>query len=113
MPPRTARPCRHNGCRGLTTDRSGYCEQHRNTNWENHQRGLSNTQRGYGAAWQRLRRLIIARDKGLCQVCRRKGLAVEGKEIDHITTKANGGSDDPSNLQLLCTPCHRRKTANE
>ncbi|MGE8539144.1 MAG: HNH endonuclease, partial [Acinetobacter sp.] len=26
---------------------------------------------------------------------------------------AHGGTDDPGNLQSLCAPCHREKTANE
>jgi len=113
MPPRTPRPCRHNGCTGLTNDRNGYCEQHRNTKWEAHQGGRSSSQRGYGSAWQRLRKTIVARDKGLCQACRRDDRAVQGKDVDHIIAKANGGTDDPSNLELLCAPCHRSKTANE
>ena len=25
----------------------------------------------------------------------------------------DGGSHEPSNLQTLCTPCHKRKTAEE
>ncbi|WP_139238733.1 HNH endonuclease, partial [Yersinia ruckeri] len=32
---------------------------------------------------------------------------------DHIIPKAHGGTDDPSNLELLCWPHHRKKTAIE
>ena len=31
---------------------------------------------------------------------------------DHIRERKDGGADlDPSNVQLLCWPCHNRKTA--
>jgi 5-methylcytosine-specific restriction endonuclease McrA len=33
------------------------------------------------------------------------------QQVDHIITKARGGTDDPSNLQALCRECHSRKTA--
>lgn len=32
-------------------------------------------------------------------------------EADHIIEKRAGGSNALSNLQTLCIPCHRRKTA--
>lgn len=35
-----------------------------------------------------------------------------GYEFDHITEIAAGGDPlDPTNVQLLCLPCHKRKTA--
>ena len=34
-------------------------------------------------------------------------------ELDHIVPLVDGGSHDPSNLQTLCTPCHKNKTAQE
>jgi len=34
-------------------------------------------------------------------------------ELDHIVPLVDGGSHDPSNLQTLCTPCHKKKTAQE
>ena len=30
-------------------------------------------------------------------------------EVDHIVPRAAGDTDDPSNLQLLCSDCNRRK----
>jgi len=32
---------------------------------------------------------------------------------DHIIAKCNGGSDDPSNIQLLCANCHEDKTRED
>lgn len=30
-------------------------------------------------------------------------------EVDHVEAKSKGGSDEPSNLQLLCSTCNRMK----
>jgi len=32
-------------------------------------------------------------------------------EVDHIVAVADGGTDDPANLRLLCGRCHRERTA--
>lgn len=49
----------------------------------------------------RVRKTVIFRDQGRCQICGRPGT-----EIDHI----DGTSNDPSNLQVLCIKCHNQKT---
>jgi 5-methylcytosine-specific restriction protein A len=36
-----------------------------------------------------------------------------GKDVDHIINLASGGTDDLSNLQLLCDWHHKQKTAKE
>ena len=33
-------------------------------------------------------------------------------EVDHVEAKSKGGSDEPSNLQLLCSTCNRMKGAS-
>ncbi|WP_431608422.1 HNH endonuclease signature motif containing protein, partial [Enterobacter asburiae] len=47
------------------------------------------------------------------QECLRNGRYTPAETVDHITAKANGGTDDLSNLESLCKPCHRAKTAVE
>lgn len=77
--------------------------------------------RGYGNEWTKLRTKIMERDKGLCQVCFRKGQITLAKEVDHITSKAEAKRlrwsqakvDHPSNLQAICQPHHLQKTAEE
>ena len=69
--------------------------------------------RGYGTAWDKLRKRILARDKHLCQECKRKGRVKTGNHCDHIKPKAKGGTDDESNLEILCADCHAEKTAIE
>ena len=116
MPARLKRACRKPGCPGKTTDRSGYCEKHQKTDgsWSQWQkRKGTDTQRGYGWMWRKLRKQILRRDSYLCQECQKKGVVKAGNVVDHIKPKAQGGSDDPANLQTLCTQCHNHKTATE
>ncbi|ARR52145.1 hypothetical protein HY78_01055 [Rhizorhabdus wittichii DC-6] len=69
--------------------------------------------RGYGAAWDRARKRILERDKHLCQPCLTRGIVRSAPEVDHVTPKAEGGTNDDNNLQAICRDCHRQKTAEE
>lgn len=51
---------------------------------------------------------IRARDNHTCQLC---GNA--GHPVDHITPVSLGGTNDPANLRVLCSPCHDVKTQAE
>lgn len=113
MPSAIPRACRKHGCPKTTTDRSGYCDAHSNEGWHQHQRGQSRHQRGYGSKWDMLRAKVLARDKHLCQNCLRNKRPEAARTVDHIVAKAHGGNDDPANLESLCWPCHRAKTAKE
>lgn len=81
----------------------------------------SRHKRGYGAAWDRVRKKVLDRDAGLCQPCRKLGKYTTATEVDHITSKARAAQlrwsqeriDDPSNLQSICHPCHLEKSAAE
>ena len=81
------------------------------------------------------RRRVRKRDRGICRVCdldtnalrrevrgrgrsaklRERGFKVRGSlwELDHVTPLIDGGTHDFKNLQTLCTPCHKDKTAKE
>lgn len=69
--------------------------------------------RGYGAEWDKARVRILARDLHLCQPCLKTGRPTPATEVDHITPKAKGGTDDDNNLQAICHPCHAAKTKVE
>ena len=55
------------------------------------------------------------RGRGMTQALRERGFVPRRSlwELDHIVPLVDGGSHDPSNLQTLCTPCHKKKTAQE
>lgn len=72
--------------------------------------------RGYGEAWQRLRKLVLERDNHLCQCPRCMGGAIrlrEASEVDHRVPKADGGSDDIENLRAVHPRCHQRITIEQ
>lgn len=75
--------------------------------------GKSRQARGYGAAWDRLRKEVMKRDKGLCQACLRYDRVTAAHAVDHIHPKAKGGSDDLANLEAICRPCHIDKTMRD
>jgi len=54
---------------------------------------------------------IRSAQKGRCAYCRTSLKA--GEHVDHIIALINGGSNWPSNLQLLCPPCNLSKKAKD
>lgn len=68
--------------------------------------------RGYGWAWEQLRARVLTNEP-LCRICADTGRAVLAVTVDHIKPKAIGGGDEETNLQPLCDPCHRAKTARD
>jgi 5-methylcytosine-specific restriction endonuclease McrA len=63
-----------------------------------------------------LRRVVEPDGTVRCQGCREFLLFNIHRvpfDIDHITPLADGGSNDPQNLQILCVPCHKKKTSLE
>ncbi|MFI0940908.1 HNH endonuclease [Streptomyces sp. NPDC021020] len=68
--------------------------------WEN-----SNRESRLPANWHKLRARVKRRDGGLCKSCGRPGT-----QVDHII---RGDNHALENLQLLCEPCHTRKTQAE
>jgi 5-methylcytosine-specific restriction protein A len=82
-----------------------------------------------------LRRRVRRRDRGVCALCRvdtmqlRRSFKGRGMwarmrkhgfvprrslwELDHKIPLIDGGTHDLSNLQTLCVPCHRKKSALE
>ena len=63
---------------------------------------------------ERLQRACFRRDDNTCQRCGYIGTPGTGDiNADHITNRAEGGTDTLGNLQTLCIPCHAVKTAVE
>lgn len=105
------RPCAQPGCSDLVA--RGYCTTHQRGRTEQRTayRGTA-AQQGYGYAWQQLR-LRVLHDEPYCRHCLADGRAVPATDVDHITPREQGGTDDRSNLQPLCHPHHSRKTARD
>lgn len=64
--------------------------------------------RGMGSKWirPRVRRAIYHRDGHRCAYCERKSSKRVLLSLDHLTTRARGGDDDPSNLITACIRCN-------
>lgn len=72
--------------------------------------GKTERLRGRKAVEQRKRRLAA---EPLCRRCKAKGRTTAATVPDHIVPLANGGTDDDTNIQCLCGPCHTEKTAED
>ena len=55
------------------------------------------------------------RGRGRARILREKGFVPRRSlwELDHIVPLIDGGGHELENLQTLCTPCHKKKTAQE
>jgi 5-methylcytosine-specific restriction endonuclease McrA len=53
---------------------------------------------------------LMAKQKKKCAVCFKR---LTEYHVDHVQPVARGGRNDPSNLQLLCPGCNRRKHAKD
>ncbi len=115
MPRRSKKPCSQPGCPNITDGR--FCEQHQKAHDKAYdlQRGTS-AERGYGANWQRLRKMKLARDP-ICEdphVEHRKYNETKvAEEVHHIHSIRYGGTNEMENLMSLCKPCHSKITALE
>jgi 5-methylcytosine-specific restriction protein A len=112
MPFAAKRPCLQPGCAGLVA--KGYCAEHAKTAqlYDKH-RGTA-ASRGYDAAWDKVKREVLERDRHLCQPCKRKSKTVAASEVDHIVSLADGGGRlDRKNLESTCHSCHVKKTWRE
>lgn len=120
---RAKKPCAYPCCPALLSPSTGlkYCEKHKDKERRSFQPDHfyeegTTTERGYGAAWRKLRMMVL-REHPFCQsgvVCDpdNTGRKAPSTTVDHIKPKALGGTDDDSNLQALCDACHAWKTAN-
>lgn len=110
MPMLPNSPCTSPRCTHYAVKR-GRCDKHQPKEW-NH-KGKSSSERGYGKAWRRLRKIVLVADGYMCRMCKEEGVYTKADEVDHITPKSQGGTDAISNLQSICKPHHKQKTLKE
>jgi 5-methylcytosine-specific restriction endonuclease McrA len=60
---------------------------------------------------RKVKAAAIARAAGKCEKCNAVLKPREG-EVDHILEDALGGEPVLANAQVLCSPCHKEKTAD-
>jgi 5-methylcytosine-specific restriction protein A len=65
-----------------------------------------------GRTGKRERARILA-EEPLCRPCLAADRVSASIQVDHITPLSEGGSDDRSNKQGICIPCHEAKSAAE
>lgn len=65
-----------------------------------------------GRAGQRLRHQVLS-EEPLCRRCDEQGLVTASAIADHIVPLSQGGTNDRSNFQGLCVPCHDEKSKAE
>ncbi len=61
--------------------------------------------------WRDLRQVVIARDFGMCQECKRRGRAQKASIIHHIVEAREDLSLfwSVDNLECICVACHNRE----
>lgn len=109
MPHKPLHPCKHPGCRNLTSET--YCDLHRPAPRDSRE---PSSKRGYNNRWRRESRRFLAAHPA-CAQCRREGRVTPATEVDHIIPYKGDGKLfwDQGNWQALCKSCHSKKTARE
>lgn len=65
--------------------------------------------------WLEVRAIVLSRDDGLCQQCKRRGRTATGSQVDHIKPRKQHQelAFDTENLETLCLSCHNAKRRQE
>ena len=94
--------CRSPGCPQLT--RGGMCARHQKEYEASLPRQAA--RHAYPPNWEALRAAVLMM-RPYCKCGR------PAREVDHIVPLSQGGTNDLSNLEGRCKPCHSRKTAGD
>lgn len=90
------------------------CDTHQ-AQWEQQherQRGSASA-RGYDSAYRKNAAVVMAKHRrewpGICPGWQREPHLSDDLTVDHIVPLSQGGTNDHSNLQVLCRPCNSAK----
>lgn len=103
------KPCTHPGCRLLAEPGTNRCTAHPFITWTKR----SNVKRTLVGRRRQATRDQVAREQPFCPRCEAVGRIRLGTQLDHVVPISAGGSDDRTNLQMLCNEHHREKTLRE
>lgn len=115
MPNLPKKRCRYAGC--LNTTRNRFCDEHAALAMKliDNRRG-SARERGYDSDWEKVAELRRSIDCCLCQPClKNHNLLTASRTVDHIIP-IHVRPDlrlDIDNTQVICSPCHTRKTLDD
>lgn len=98
-----------------TTNKCEQCATQYNKQYERLQRDTTTLKIYKCKRWLDLRQKALVRDNFLCVHCLKNGIETMAKEVDHIIEVLDDVTlaYELNNLQSLCVPCHRKKTAIE
>ena len=84
-----------------------HTQQERASNWKG---GITPKlqQRCSELWWRELRVIIYKRDNWTCQMCSKRGGALQ---CHHMVSEVDGGNHEPENLITLCRVCHSKLDA--
>lgn len=71
------------------------------------------THHARGSMTLQRRARIFEASGGRCAICTRKLGPQDDYDIDHRIALECGGTDDETNLQVVCDWCHRDKTSDD
>lgn len=110
MPYAAPRRCTTPRC-NETVVSHGKCDKHRPVNW--HTKRPSVLGNPYGKGWGTQRKAALRKSNYLCAPCLALGRYAPAVAVDHVVPVAEGGTNDPNNLQGICSACHKTKTTEE
>jgi 5-methylcytosine-specific restriction endonuclease McrA len=96
--------CSKSGCLNISV-RENKCELHARPSWSR----ISKRNLARPPNMGLLKHSVRQRDQGVCYVCGSSG----NKTVDHKTPVSRGGTNELSNLAVICDPCHENKTYKE
>ena len=103
----TKRACIVPTCPGMAIPGGSRCPDHIRSNWDRWKQKKAERVAYYKSSEWKERRRRQLREHPTCAMC-----GAPATDADHVENLAAGGDPD-GELQSLCEPCHRQKTASE